>query len=286
MDEQLKQYLLEKAQQEYDSRKVDQSAGLMSGFGQVLQGRPVDLDWVDKRNKLAYDETLGRLKLEQSDAEKQAEQKRQFDVEQEYKNRALGENIEARKETARILAGQRAEERKFKKQERDDALKTKQEMKAAEEQKKVDESSYRYNILNQNLNKLSDIVNESGTFELFGDEGTKMDSLIYQTAVDYAKLVDPDSVAREGEVAAAQKYMLPIRQNMGLGTRNKTAQSLIEDYKKSLDERMNARQAAKGAATRPFESKPAFPRQIKKGNQIATVQNEQELKEAQSEGWQ
>lgn len=254
MDEQLKQYLLEKAQKEYESRQVDPGNSLTASLGQVLAGRPVDTEWADKRNKLAYDETLGRLKLEQSEAEKRAEQKRQFDVEQDYKNKALKENIEARKETARILAGQRAEERQFKKQEREDMLKSKQEMRAAEEQKKVDESSYRYNILNQNLNKLSDIVKESGTFELFGDEGTKMDSLIYQTAVDYAKLVDPDSVAREGEVAAAQKYMLPIRQNMGLSTRNKTAQSLIEDYKKSLDERMQARQSAKGAATRPFES--------------------------------
>ena len=68
MDEQLQKYLLEKAQQEYEARKVDQGAGLMSGFGQVLQGRPVDTEWIDKRNKLAYDDTLGRLKLEQSEA--------------------------------------------------------------------------------------------------------------------------------------------------------------------------------------------------------------------------
>lgn len=108
------------------------------------------------------------------------------------------------------------------------------------------EVQYRRNILQQNAEDLKKLVQKYGTFELMGSAGTEMDSKIYQMAVDYAKLVDPDSVAREGEVAAAQKYMLPIRQNQGLTTSNDTAVKLIDDYISNLDKRMTARAEAKG----------------------------------------
>lgn len=147
----------------------------------------------------------------------------------------LKENIESRKENARILS-----------QQRNDAAQLRKDEKTEKEQKKVDESTYRYNILKQNAENLKKSVSDVGTFEMFGDESAKQDSIVYQMAVDYAKLVDPDSVAREGEVAAAQKYMLPFKQGMGLTTSNSTASKQIDNYVKSLDERLNARNSAKG----------------------------------------
>lgn len=41
--------------------------------------------------------------------------------------------------------------------------------------------------------------------------------LPYEMAIQYAKIVDPSSVAREGEVAAAQKYLLPSGPNVNTG---------------------------------------------------------------------
>lgn len=105
------------------------------------------------------------------------------------------------------------------------------------------ESRYRYLALQKNAEKLKGLIKKHGTFEAMGPASSQMDSLIYQMAVDYAKLVDPSSVAREGEVAAAQKYMLPIKDGLsgGLFTRNSTAESLIDNYQKDLDSRLQSR---------------------------------------------
>lgn len=103
------------------------------------------------------------------------------------------------------------------------------------------EAQYRYNILHKNLNDLESLVKEHGAFDIVGPEGDRMDSLIYQVAIDFAKLVDPESVAREGEVAAAQKYMMTFRANKGAFRSKETAVSLIKSYKTDLDRRLKAR---------------------------------------------
>ena len=108
-------------------------------------------------------------------------------------------------------------------------------------QRSKEEATYRYNMLKTNAAKLKDLVSRYGTFELVGPESAKMDSIIYQMAVDFAKMVDPDSVASEGEVAAAQKYMLAFRDMGGLTTRNDTAISMIDNYMEDLKNRMQAR---------------------------------------------
>lgn len=117
--------------------------------------------------------------------------------------------------------------------------------KETERQNKIDESTYRKNILTTNAKKLKGLIEKVGTMEMTGPEGAEMDSIMYQMAVDYAKLVDPDSVAREGEVAAAQKYMLPIRNMGGLAYSNDTAQEVIDKYIAGLDERVAAREGSK-----------------------------------------
>lgn len=110
--------------------------------------------------------------------------------------------------------------------------------------KQGSEVSYRYNMLQSNADKLKGLVNKHGTMAVTGSAGTEMDSAVYQMAVDYAKLVDPESVAREGEVASAKKYMLPFRDWGGATTSNETAIQSIENYKKSLDDRLVSRISA------------------------------------------
>lgn len=89
-----------------------------------------------------------------------------------------------------------------------------------------------------NLKEMKDIIAKKGTFEALGPSSERMNSLIYQTAIAYAKLVDPSSVAREGEVAAAQKYMLPVK---GLMVSNKTAQTLIDKMEGDVDRAVSTR---------------------------------------------
>jgi hypothetical protein len=74
-------------------------------------------------------------------------------------------------------------------------------------------------------------VKKYGTFEVGSPEGSaKLGQLPYQMAIAYAKIVDPSSVAREGEVAAAQKYIIPT----GLLTRNDTALNAISNFRNDV----------------------------------------------------
>lgn len=83
--------------------------------------------------------------------------------------------------------------------------------------------------------QLTEAIKKYGTFELASPEGSaKLGQLPYQMAIAYAKTVDPSSVAREGEVAAAQKYLIP----MGMGTRNETALFAAESFKKDIEDRV------------------------------------------------
>jgi hypothetical protein len=115
----------------------------------------------------------------------------------------------------------------------------------AAEEKSKKEVKYRYDNLKSNASKLRALVKQHGTVETTGSAGGEMDRLIYEMAIDYAKLVDPDSVAREGEVSAAQKYMLPIRNEMlgikGMGINNDTAEQAISNYESALDDRLRSR---------------------------------------------
>ena len=96
------------------------------------------------------------------------------------------------------------------------------------------EVKYRVGSINSALDRLEANIKSHGTFEAFGNAGADMSSDIYNVALDYAKLVDPDSVAREGEVAAAQKYMLPIQ---GLFKNNDTALSNVARMREQVAQR-------------------------------------------------
>lgn len=78
------------------------------------------------------------------------------------------------------------------------------------------------------LDELDSIIEKHGNFELVdASTSAKLRQLPLGIAVNYAKIVDPASVAREGEVAAAQKYMLPT----GLLTRNAVSKAAIAALK-------------------------------------------------------
>jgi hypothetical protein len=69
------------------------------------------------------------------------------------------------------------------------------------------------NMAGKFLNDLEAAVNNGGTYEtIAGNPNTKsvLDSTPYKLAITYAKIVDPASVAREGEVEAAKKFLIPL----------------------------------------------------------------------------
>jgi hypothetical protein len=108
-------------------------------------------------------------------------------------------------------------------------------------QPKVNEAEYRIDLSMQNAMKLRDLISKHGTVDM-GVPGAEMDKAIFELAIDFAKVADPESVAREGEVAAAQKYMLPIRKYGGMRYSNKEAIKLVDNYMADLQARKNARE--------------------------------------------
>lgn len=102
---------------------------------------------------------------------------------------------------------------------------------------KLAEVSSRTSNMTSNLNNIRDMISSKGTFEAFGPHNAKLDGALYDLAVDYAKLVDPATAAREGEVASAKKYLLPIREANGMGMSNATAIALIDEFQKKIDNR-------------------------------------------------
>lgn len=92
--------------------------------------------------------------------------------------------------------------------------------------------------------QLTEAINQYGTFEIASSEGSaKLGQLPYQMAIAYAKTVDPSSVAREGEVAAAQKYLIPL----GAGTRNDTALAAAKSFRSDIVERINQYKKSTGS---------------------------------------
>jgi hypothetical protein len=167
-------------------------------------------------------------------AQKRADEERRFGIEQGNKNRDFGLK-------EKELAAKEAAE------------KTKLAEKTTNPKAEV-ELGTRVNNIQANIDKLKGIIDKTGTFELLGPESDTMDQVIQDIAVDYAKMVDPESVARESEVDSAKK-MLNVK---GLFTRNNTAKSSLDEFRDQLETRINSRRTAQGLEPIAKTKKPTY----------------------------
>lgn len=104
----------------------------------------------------------------------------------------------------------------------------------------------------KNLDTLESAIKRSGTFEYSGagaglvkgkssiEDAATIKSLPYEIAVGVAKILDPASVAREGEVAAAQKFIIPT----GISESNDIAIKAIQQLKNRIKDRSSVYQNA------------------------------------------
>lgn len=113
----------------------------------------------------------------------------------------------------------------------DDARKAQD--KEAAKQKSVSEIEERSRNMNKTLDDMADQIKKYGTFEAFGPENANLDALITSYAIDMAKLRDPTSVAREGEVEMERKAL----GNPGAWTDDNTILALIKKAKERIGER-------------------------------------------------
>lgn len=92
-----------------------------------------------------------------------------------------------------------------------------------------------------NLKELENTIIAHGNVEgPLGNPKARADlgRLSLDTAIAYAKIVDPESVAREGEVEAGKKYLIP----MGYFEKNGTSLEALDGMRKTLMQKATARQ--------------------------------------------
>ncbi|NBW21606.1 MAG: hypothetical protein EBR82_77980 [Caulobacteraceae bacterium] len=106
--------------------------------------------------------------------------------------------------------------------------------------------------------QLEETVKEFGNFESYNPKGSaKIRQIPYEMAIAYAKIVDPSSVAREGEVAAAQKYLVPMSRtpipdmlgltpDSPLSIKNETTLAAIQNMKDGIRARIEAYERTSG----------------------------------------
>lgn len=156
--------------------------------------------------------------------------------------------------------------------------------------KEEEESVYRYKNTLKNIAVLKETVNDTSFWqaypgtEMIGNiagnilkkdykastKATEIESKIYDMALDYAKIVDPPSVAREGEVAAAKKYSLPIQNYIFTGNKD-AALSILDKYENTIKERAKSR--AKSSELPVYnESKPEINPSNKSSDKLNKLQ--------------
>ena len=183
-----------------------------------------------------YAPTLVKRLEAQMQSEALAEQRRQArqdridarEDNQRHSEQMAAANRAAQIAAARISAGlgmdreTRAENRALAREDR-----------AAERKKEAAtmEIEERFRGADKALADMEAMVNEDGTFETFGDHNALLEALVTSYSTDMAKLRDPDSVAREAEVALERRALGDFNR---LGVRNQTALDIIRKTRERL----------------------------------------------------
>lgn len=124
---------------------------------------------------------------------------------------------------------------------------------------KAGEAGARADIINKNIDDLkNDVTSGSINWKKMamsnylgypaGAEYEKFQGTLYDIALDYAKLVDPTSVAREGEVASAKKYAAPILKYLSMPDDSAKSEAILilDQYKQRVRDRMDAMKRNQG----------------------------------------
>lgn len=109
--------------------------------------------------------------------------------------------------------------------------------------------------LSKQLDEFDNVVKKYGNYEHWDEKASaELGQLPYKTSILYAKLVDPATSAREGEVEAGKKYLIPVTGFNGSGlssvipsyTRNKVTLAAIANQKEELARRVQDYAATTG----------------------------------------
>lgn len=91
----------------------------------------------------------------------------------------------------------------------------------------------RKGAIDRNVSRAVEMIKKNGTYEAFGPHNATLNAIADEIATDMAKMQDPDSVARPGEVELVKRGLVEA----GLGTMNKTAEQQLKSFQGRVDER-------------------------------------------------
>lgn len=134
------------------------------------------------------------------------------------------------------------EQRKLDRQEARDERRFQSGIKMAEkaevrnEKKKtaMTEVEDRRRNIEDNLTLLEKMIQDNGTYEMFGSHNADMDRRVEMIATDMAKLADPSSVARPSEVEAFKKGLIS---SSATNMRNSTALDILKNFRGEIGKR-------------------------------------------------
>lgn len=110
----------------------------------------------------------------------------------------------------------------------------------------------RRQMIKDNTTKAIQMIKEKGTYEAVGPHNDTLNGLIDQIAVDTAKLQDPNSVARPGEVELVRKSLA----ESGIFSLNTTAEKKLRNFYDTIDARANQAFTARGMKPPPAPGIP------------------------------
>lgn len=148
-----------------------------------------------------------------------------------FKPLQLRENMDMRRDQARLLSNQRA-----------DVLKAKATEKQDKKMQSMNEIEDRRQNINANVAQLKSMIDESGTWEMLGSHNQDMDRLVEQVAIDMAKLMDPNSVARPSEVESVKKTLI----KPGFQNSNSTALDVLKNFEGEINRRADSAYKIRG----------------------------------------
>lgn len=187
-----------------------------------------------KKNERDYNVTLTNMGLTREEFEEKKNQNA-FGNDLKAKELALMEREKTKKE--KYLDAKMAE------MQAKAAGKTPEQDKAL--LKKQNEFASRYGSIVAEAEKLKQLVKDNGTAELVGPHEKNLAQSIDSIAIDAAKLFDPESVARESEVAAFRKMLFEPGNSMQFDS---TAMSTVDNFQKMIQERALREAEASGNA--------------------------------------
>ena len=134
-------------------------------------------------------------------------------------------------------------------------------------------------VANNMINQLEETIKDQGTYAnqfTQPEAAATFESIPYKLAITYAKIVDPNSVARESEVDAAKKYLIPL----GLMTTDAKALAALKQMRATIADYAKARTRASGRPV-PASAKADSPqsavqvRRLQDGSLVKVRQNAQ-----------